>query len=265
LDAELKRGQPVTTIGSPQGIQNTVAFGNISAFPIVEGNKVIQFTAPISHGSSGGVLFDDNGKVIGITTAVLSEGENIGFAVPVDNLIELYKQWDKKSYKTFSIPTQKPTNAPTPKPTKYPIPSPTPKSSTNDESDSWEGVWRTLMERNNGVSAYFTLEAEWKLQLNNTLRIRFEIANNPYGKPIEAFELYAYAEDVWGNRINGDEIYYWTTIKDLLPGEKIYSDYITIVNGIEIYQVVCGINKIKYSDGTIQRPAEKSGIAWAIK
>ncbi len=102
LNAALKRGQPVTTIGSPQGMQNTVAFGNISAFPRIEGRKMIQFTAPISHGSSGGVLFDDNGKVIGITTAIISEGENIGFAVPVDELLQLYAQWDKTSYDTIA-------------------------------------------------------------------------------------------------------------------------------------------------------------------
>ena len=98
LNAPLKRGQPVTTIGSPKGLKNTVAFGNISAFPKLNGKEMIQFTAPISHGSSGGVLFSDNGKVIGITTAILSEGENLGFAVPVDELFRLYSGWDKKSY-----------------------------------------------------------------------------------------------------------------------------------------------------------------------
>ena len=101
LDAEevLKRGQPVVTIGSPEGYQNTVAYGNISAFPIVDGEKYIQFTAPISHGSSGGCLFDDYGKVIGITSAGVLSGENIGLAIPVKELQELYLQWDKSSYK----------------------------------------------------------------------------------------------------------------------------------------------------------------------
>ena len=90
LNADLKRGQPVTTIGSPEGLQNTVAFGNISAFPVIGGQRLIQFTAPISHGSSGGVLFNDSGSVIGITSSTISQGENIGFAVPVDILQDLY-------------------------------------------------------------------------------------------------------------------------------------------------------------------------------
>lgn len=102
LNASLKRGQPVTTIGSPQGMQNTVAFGNISAFPKFDEQEMIQFTAPISHGSSGGVLFNDSGKIIGITTAILSEGENIGFAVPIDELFHLYSSWNKTSYKAMN-------------------------------------------------------------------------------------------------------------------------------------------------------------------
>ena len=101
MNAQLKRGQPVTTIGSPEGMQNTVAFGNISAFPTMNGIKKIQFTAPISHGSSGGVLFDNNGKVIGITTSAITEGQNIGFAIPIDKLEQLYQNEYKKSYETL--------------------------------------------------------------------------------------------------------------------------------------------------------------------
>ena len=99
--AELKRGQPVVTIGSPQGLQNTVAFGNISAFVHEENIDYIQFTAPISHGSSGGCLFNDAGKVIGVTTAGLEEGQNLNFAVPIRFVQGLYEKWDKKSYEAL--------------------------------------------------------------------------------------------------------------------------------------------------------------------
>ena len=100
LDAELMRGQPVVTIGSPNGFQGTVAFGNISAFPVIPqyGNeKCIQYTAPTSHGSSGGVLFDDRGKVIGITSAVYAEGQNLNFAIPIRLVKDLHDGWDGKS------------------------------------------------------------------------------------------------------------------------------------------------------------------------
>lgn len=100
-DEALKRGQPVVTIGSPQGFQGTVTEGIISAFPEVynyPGIKCIQFTAPTSPGSSGGALFDDSGKVIGITSSGMEEGQNLNFAVPIRFVQELYDQWDKKSY-----------------------------------------------------------------------------------------------------------------------------------------------------------------------
>ncbi|MBR4538733.1 MAG: serine protease [Clostridia bacterium] len=91
---ELKRSQPVVAIGSPAGLKNTVSIGNISAF-YDEGKKNwIQFTAPISAGSSGGALLNDQGKVIGITTATYASTQNVNLAVRVSALKALYEQWD---------------------------------------------------------------------------------------------------------------------------------------------------------------------------
>lgn len=101
-ESELKRGQPVVTIGSPRGFQGTVAFGNLSAFPKMNERgdfRMIQFTAPTSHGSSGGCLFDDTGKVIGITSAGSDDGQNIGFAVPAGYLQDLYLEWKEQAGK----------------------------------------------------------------------------------------------------------------------------------------------------------------------
>ena len=97
----LKRGQPVVTIGSPRGFQGTVAYGNISAFPKMQqydNIQCIQITAPTSPGSSGGALLDDNGEVIGITSSTIDEGQNINFAIPIKIVQDLYNQWDKKSF-----------------------------------------------------------------------------------------------------------------------------------------------------------------------
>ena len=97
----LKRGQPIVTIGSPEGYQGTVAEGIISAFPPMEGNedrKYIQISAPISPGSSGGALFDDRGRVIGVTTSTLEAGQNLNFCIPIQAVRELYDKWDKSSY-----------------------------------------------------------------------------------------------------------------------------------------------------------------------
>jgi serine protease Do len=72
-------GQQVIVIGSPEGLQGTVTEGIISAFR--ENRSMIQITAPISHGSSGSPVNDENGQVIGVATLVAKEGQNLGFAI----------------------------------------------------------------------------------------------------------------------------------------------------------------------------------------
>lgn len=84
----LVSGQTVYTIGSPQGLDNTIANGIVSATNrVVEGQKYIQTTAPISPGSSGGALLDGYGRCVGITSGTLS-GQNLNFAVPINDVKE---------------------------------------------------------------------------------------------------------------------------------------------------------------------------------
>ena len=75
-------GQPVYVIGSPQGLEGTISNGLISGMRQRNGAPLIQISAPISHGSSGGPVILSNGSVIGVATAVLEEGQNLNFAVP---------------------------------------------------------------------------------------------------------------------------------------------------------------------------------------
>lgn len=66
----VKSGQKVIAIGAPLGLENTVSEGVISNTERqVRGQQFIQFSAPISPGSSGGGLFDKEGKVVGVTVA----------------------------------------------------------------------------------------------------------------------------------------------------------------------------------------------------
>lgn len=79
-------GEEAIAVGNPKGMEHTVSSGLISAFRQDEGYRLIQTSAPISPGSSGGPLFDRYGRVIGITTAQLrGEGvQNLNFAVPIN-------------------------------------------------------------------------------------------------------------------------------------------------------------------------------------
>ena len=96
-DGNLKRSQTVVAIGSPAGLRNTISIGNISAFYTEGGKDWIQFTAPISSGSSGGALFNDEGEIIGVTTASYVSAQNINMAVKAEEVIRLYNRWDKKT------------------------------------------------------------------------------------------------------------------------------------------------------------------------
>lgn len=78
---KLVRGQKVVAIGSPLGLFNSVSDGIISGFRKIDNVDMIQFTAPISHGSSGGAVLNMQGEVIGISTAGIDSGQNINLAM----------------------------------------------------------------------------------------------------------------------------------------------------------------------------------------
>jgi S1-C subfamily serine protease len=85
-------GDRVLVIGSPMGLDETVTDGIVSAVPAErEGQSdlepaTLQVTAAISEGSSGGPVVNARGDVIGVATAYMSEGENLGFAVPLGRI-----------------------------------------------------------------------------------------------------------------------------------------------------------------------------------
>lgn len=83
---ELVRGQRVVAIGSPLGLFNSVSDGIISGFRHMDDVDMIQFTAPISHGSSGGAVLNMQGEIIGISTAGFDEGQNINLAVGYESI-----------------------------------------------------------------------------------------------------------------------------------------------------------------------------------
>lgn len=83
------RGQKIVAIGSPLGLFNTVSDGIISAFRDFETVQMIQFTAPISSGSSGGALLDMFGNLLGLISAGYDDGQNLNLAVE-SNLVKMF-------------------------------------------------------------------------------------------------------------------------------------------------------------------------------
>jgi len=82
---DIKVGEPALTVGTPQGLELTVADGLVSSKRSHEGRRLIQTTAPISPGSSGGGLFDAQGHLLGITTFHLKVGQNLNFAIAAED------------------------------------------------------------------------------------------------------------------------------------------------------------------------------------
>lgn len=84
----LKVGQLVIAIGNPYGLERTVTVGVISALRraigITQYESFIQTDAAINPGNSGGPLVNIKGEVIGVNTAILAEGQGLGFAIPIN-------------------------------------------------------------------------------------------------------------------------------------------------------------------------------------
>jgi len=94
---DLMVGETVLAVGNPMGLSHTVTGGIVSALDreleFAQGVKytgLIQTDAPINPGSSGGPLLNVRGELIGINTAIRADAQNIGFAIPVDKLMELF-------------------------------------------------------------------------------------------------------------------------------------------------------------------------------
>lgn len=92
----LKVGQLVVAVGNPFGLGWTVTSGVVSALnrelPNPRGGKLtdlIQTDAPINPGSSGGPLVDSQGRIVGITTAIVPFAQGLGFAVPTSTALRI--------------------------------------------------------------------------------------------------------------------------------------------------------------------------------
>src|SRR5499427_10717467 len=79
-------GQDIVVLGSPQGLEGTVSTGIIGGLRTIAGVRYLQITAPISPGSSGGPVFNSQGRVVAISTATSAKGQNLNFALPVNLL-----------------------------------------------------------------------------------------------------------------------------------------------------------------------------------
>ena len=106
---QVRTGETVVAIGNPLGLEHTVSNGLVSAVREVAPElTMLQISAPIAPGSSGGPLFNDRGEVIGVATGILVGGQNLNFGVPVNYLKPLLESSSRLSMKTFAEATAAP-------------------------------------------------------------------------------------------------------------------------------------------------------------
>lgn len=102
-----KRGTPIISISSPLGLEQSVSTGIVSA--IRDDNrcgKIIQITAPISHGSSGSPIVNMNGEVLGVSTFALENGQSLNFAVSTLEINSLYRKGKFTLYDIWNNPLE---------------------------------------------------------------------------------------------------------------------------------------------------------------
>jgi hypothetical protein len=82
-------GDTVYAVGNPEGLEGTFSQGLVSGIRRRGPDTILQITAPLSPGSSGGPILNAKGEVVGVAVSTWTEGQNLNFAVPVAYLAQL--------------------------------------------------------------------------------------------------------------------------------------------------------------------------------
>ncbi|MBT8377397.1 MAG: S1C family serine protease, partial [Bacteroidia bacterium] len=85
-------GERIYAIGNPKGLSGTISEGIISVIRTFDNEELIQITAPISPGSSGGPVINNNGQLIGVSVGTLDAGQNLNFAIPTKYVTKLIEK-----------------------------------------------------------------------------------------------------------------------------------------------------------------------------
>lgn len=149
-------GESIFVIGSPLGLDATLSVGSVSGLRSTEVRNLIQITAPISHGSSGGPVLNEKKKVVGIAEMNLVLGQNLNFAIPSQALMYLMSYmepyssplWDLSSidpgYFDSSPQVQGRTHEDSSVNKVYPIP----KVTSPESNSTYKVIWGTNLYPN---------------------------------------------------------------------------------------------------------------------
>ena len=107
-DGRPRIGQSVYAIGNPRGLTNTISEGIVSSLRVDAGEEIIQHTAAISPGSSGGALVNSNGDLLGMNSWQVADAQNLNFAISaidvLQGLTEARNQRSPMSFPSEDLP-----------------------------------------------------------------------------------------------------------------------------------------------------------------
>lgn len=93
--AKVKQGDEVAALGAPLGLENSLTKGVVSnAQREIEGQQYLQIDAALNQGNSGGPIINEDGHVVGIATQAAKEAQNLGFAIPSDDVMRFLREAD---------------------------------------------------------------------------------------------------------------------------------------------------------------------------
>jgi V8-like Glu-specific endopeptidase len=113
--SKLKQGDEVAAIGAPFGLSDTLTKGVVSSVGReIEGRKYIQIDAALNQGNSGGPIINEQGQVVGVATKAALKAENMGFAIPSDDVMTFLSESGLTFTATLDAqpPETKPAGAP---------------------------------------------------------------------------------------------------------------------------------------------------------
>jgi serine protease Do len=90
--SKVSQGDPIVAMGAPEGLAFSIVQGVLSATRDIDGLEMLQVAVPIEKGNSGGPLLDMQGRVIGLLTLKSLKTDNLGFAMPVNELKTLIEK-----------------------------------------------------------------------------------------------------------------------------------------------------------------------------
>ncbi|MGI8545436.1 MAG: S1C family serine protease, partial [Aridibacter sp.] len=82
-DDSIAIGDEVFAVGNPKGLEGTFSQGIVSSIRKTDTKNLLQITASISSGSSGGAILDEKGDVVGVAVGAIESGQSLNFAIPV--------------------------------------------------------------------------------------------------------------------------------------------------------------------------------------